>query len=80
MRTVEINDPLECDLIIAAERPMPDEAHARRCVQCHRLTWANTAACMWCGYDRLGQAMRWVVTFACFFIVLGIFTLKLGVL
>lgn len=75
MKTVELNDPVECDVIIAADRVTPEPAQARHCSQCRRETWAHTSACMWCGHDREGRVLRWAVGLLCVAVPV-IFTLK----
>lgn len=63
---VEINDAVDCDIYIGASaRVAPDEHHSRTCPQCQRTTWAATAACMWCGHDRLSRPLRWLIALAC---------------
>ena len=52
MKTVEINDPLECQLVFADEPLTPQANDARLCRQCSHSTWRKTAACMWCGYAK----------------------------
>lgn len=79
MKTVEINDAMECDFFIADEPLKPEGTKARTCSQCGQQTWAHTAACMWCGHDRTGTALRWIAI--CFMLaMLVIFPLKLGVI
>lgn len=65
MKTIEVNDPVDCDVIIAADRAAPSSDQARTCHQCGRETWAHTSACMWCGYDRAHTVFRWVVGATC---------------
>lgn len=65
MKTVEVNDPVECEVIIASDRVTPEGSHARVCRQCGLATWAHTSACMWCGYDRSGLVLRWLVGATC---------------
>lgn len=79
MKSVEVNDALECDFVIAADRPTPDADQARQCPQCKRATWAYTDACMWCGHDRAGRQLRWAVIAVCALSLVVIFTLILGV-
>ncbi|KQY83717.1 hypothetical protein ASD35_24150 [Pelomonas sp. Root1444] len=61
MRSVEVNDALECEFIIGADRLTPEESQARICRQCKRQTWAHTDACMWCGHDATTRLFRWVL-------------------
>lgn len=52
MKSVEINDPLDCQLLFGDEPLTPSNSESRECGQCHRNTWRKTAACMWCGYAK----------------------------
>lgn len=76
MKSVEINDAVDCDFYIAEERPAPPPTKARNCPQCGRSTWSHTAACMWCGHDPGHLALRWLLGAACAVLIVGIFTLK----
>lgn len=76
MKTIEVNDPVDCDVIIAADRATPSAGQARLCQQCGRETWAHTSACMWCGYDKGRTVLRWIVGISCVAAPV-IFTLKL---
>lgn len=52
MKSVEINDPLECQLVFADEPLTPGDGEGRLCRQCSHSTWRKTAHCMWCGYAK----------------------------
>lgn len=76
MKSVEINDAVDCDFYISEERPAPPPGKSRECHQCGRSTWSNTSACMWCGHDPGHLALRWLLAAACSVLIAGIFTLK----
>lgn len=79
MKHMEVNDPLECDFVIAADRVVPQADQARTCPQCKRFTWAHTDACIWCGHDAAGRALRWVVAGLCIALTAVLFTSVLGI-